>query len=267
MRIAFHVNKYNISVCFWQQFETKKVMDLTKMKNANIRKYAEKALRNNKDRTTADTVQKVLKIAYWIISAAAIMTCLTMMIGNLVMMGEYKNAETADQLALYNEHRTYLITMIIAVFALVANFFLLHFKLSIPFAIVGCVDCIIVFTTFYGVSNANEFMTGPSKNFWVMAIPSIIVAAIAIALGVMMFINYRLRLPAMYDKIVDSIYRSYSKNGEVTLSAEQFEEILNNYKGEEMFPTDRPLSKSQRRRKEKQDRQRLEAAEHPSEEE
>ena len=242
-------------------------MDLTKMKNANIRKYAEKALKNNKDRTTADTVQKVLKIAYWIISAAAIMTCLTMMIGNLVMMGEYKNAETADQLALYNEHRTYLITMIIAVFALVANFFLLHFKLSIPFAIVGCVDCIIVFTTFYGVSNANEFMTGPSKNFWVMAMPSIIVAVIAIALGVMMFINYRLRLPAMYDKIVDSIYRSYSKNGEVTLSAEQFEEILDNYKGAEMIPTARPLSKSQRRRKEKQDRQMLEAAEQPSEEE
>ena len=267
MRIAFHVNKYNISVCFWQQFETKKVMDLTKMKNANIRNYAEKALKNNKDRTTADTVQKVLKIAYWIISAAAIMTCLTMMIGNLVMMGEYKNAETADQLALYNEHRTYLITMIIAVFALVANFFLLHFKLSIPFAIVGCVDCIIVFTTFYGVSNANEFMTGPSKNFWVMAMPSIIVAVIAIALGVMMFINYRLRLPAMYDKIVDSIYRSYSKNGEVTLSAEQCEEILDNYKGEEMLPTDRPRSKSQRRRKEKQDRQMLEAAEQPSEEE
>ena len=36
-------------------------------------------------------------------------------------MNEYKNPENADQLAIYNEQKTYFITMILSVFAIVAN--------------------------------------------------------------------------------------------------------------------------------------------------
>ncbi len=226
---------------------------MTKMKNQNIRHYAELAVKGNKEKTTKDTVVKVLKVFYCLCAAAAIIACLTTMMGNLVWMSEYKDATTADGQALYNEHHTYFITMIIAVFTLVASYFLLKYKLCIPFILSACIDCVIIFTTFYSVSNENNFNTGASGNFWVLAIPSILVALLAIILGVMIFMTYRLQIPKAYDKIVDNLYRSHSKNGEVKLSPEDFEEIMDNYKGEEIFPTDRPLKKSQRRRKQKQD--------------
>ncbi len=228
---------------------------MAKMKNANIRHYAELAVKGNKEKTTKDRIVKILKVLYCLASVASILTCLTMMIGSYVLMLEYEAVNTADGQALYNECKTYLVTMIICVFALVGNFFLLRLKWCIPFALVGLFDCIIVFTTFYGVSNANEFMTGPSAKFWVMAIPAILVAVIAIALGTMIFITYRLQIPKAYDRIVDALYKSHSKNGEVKLSPEDFEKIMDNYKGEEIFPTDKPLKKSQRRRKQKQDEQ------------
>lgn len=253
MRIAFHVNKYNISLCFWQQFETKKVIDLTKMKNANIRQYAEQMVKGNKEKSTRDLVVKVLKVLYCLASVAAIVMCLTMMIGSYVLMLEYEGVATADGQGLYNECKQYLIMMIICVFMLVANFFLLKVKWCIPFALVGCVDCILIFTTLYGPSNINAFNTGASGSFWTMAIPSILVALLAIALGTMIFITYRMQIPKAYDKIVDALYKSHSKNGEVKLTPEAFEEIMDNYKGEEIFPTDRPLKKSQRRRKQKQE--------------
>ncbi len=226
---------------------------MAKMKNSNIRKYAERAVKGNRDYGTRDIITKVLKISYWVVAAAAIMTCLTMMIGNFVWMNEYKNATTSSEQAIYDEQKMYLITMIISVFALVSSYFLLRLKWSIPFAVVGCVDCVLIFTTFYSASVKNQFGTGAGTNFWIMAVPAILAAVIAVALGVMLFITYRLQVPREYDRLVDAIYRAHSKNGEVKISPEEFEKILDEYKGEELFPTDRPLKKSQRRRKEKQE--------------
>ena len=237
----------------YMKFKTLQVIILIKMKNDNIRMYAERIVRGNRDKTAADVAVKVLKVFYWLVAVAAILSCLTMIIGCLVTMDTYKTPETADQQALYNECRNYFIIMVIAVFSIVASFFLLRFKLCIPFAIAGGVDCILIFSTFYSVSNANEFMQGPSRNFWIMAIPSAILAALAIAIAVLLFITYRVKIPVAYEKIVDELYRAATKGGEVVVSPEEFEEIMDNYKGEEIFPTDRPLKKSQRRRKEKQD--------------
>ncbi len=226
---------------------------MAKMKNSNIRKFAERAIKGNKDYGLRDIIVKVLRISYWLVAAAAIMTCLTMMIGNLVWMNEYKNATTADEQAMFDEQRMYFITMVIAVFALVSSYFLLKFKWGLSFAAVGCVDCVLIFTTLYSASVKNQFGTGAGTNFWIMAVPAILTAVIAFALGVFMFITYRLQMPREYDRIVDAIYRYHSKNGEVKISPEEFEKILDEYKGEELFPTDRPLKKSQRRRKQKQD--------------
>lgn len=225
------------------------------MKNANIRHYAELMVNGNKEKTVKDTVVKVLKVLYYLVAIGAILTCLTNMMGSYVHMLEleYEGMDTADSLGLYNECRTYLITMIVCVFALVANFFLLRYKLCIPFMLVGCIECVVIFTTFYGVSNLNSFNTGASGMFWVLAIPAMLVALISVVLGVMIFVSYRMQIPKAYDKITSELYKVHSKDGEVKLSLEDFDKIMDNYKGEELFPIDRPLKKSQRRRKEKQE--------------
>ena len=228
---------------------------MSRMKNSNIKKYAELAVKGNKHRNSADWVTFALKIVYCIVAAAAIVTCLTMMIGNLVWMGEYKEAANASELAKYNENRNQFITMAAAVFCLVASYFLMHFKQAILFALTGCVDCIIIFTTLYSVSVTNDIANGGMQNFWIMAVPSIICAVCAVALGVLLFVTYRLRIPKAYDKIINDLYQSHTQNGENPLSAEEFEEICDDYRGEEIFRTDIPLKKSVKRRKEKQDKQ------------
>ena len=233
--------------------KSKKVIDLTKMNNGNIRKYAELAVRGQRGRTVADIAVRVLKVLYCLAAVSAIVTCLIMMVGNLVWMSEYKSGTNSDELALFHENRTQFITMLAALFSLVASFFLMHFKLSIPFALVGCVDCVIIFTTLYGVSVRNDIENGGMTNFWVMAIPSMLCAALAIALGALLFITYRLRIPRMYDKIIYNLYQSHTKNGEIKVSPEEFEKICDSYTGEEIFRTDIPLKKSMRRRKEKQE--------------
>ncbi len=228
---------------------------MTKMKNANIRHYAELAAKNGNKVTKADIAIKYLKIAYYIALVAAVVTCLSMMIGNMVWMSELKNASTPDEIAKYNENKTQLITMIIAVFSLVSTAFLLKFKLCIPLGIVSCVECVLVFTTLFesSVNRVNDFYNEGLKSFLVLAIPSVLVAGVGVALAVLIFITYKLRVPKIYDKIVNALYQSHSKNGEVKLSAEEFEDIMNNYDGSEIFRTDIPLKKSVKRRKEQQD--------------
>ena len=224
------------------------------MKNKNIKMYAERAVCANGKGNVVNSVIKVLKVLYWVAAACAIMTCLMMMIGNLIWMGDYKNGANADEVALFNESRTQFITMLAAVFALVASYFLLHLKLSIPFALVGCVDCVIIFTTLYSVSKSNDIVNGGMTNFWIMAVPAMVCAALAIALGVMLFITYRLKIPAEYDKIINDLYQSHTASGEKPISPAEFEKICDDYKGEEIFRTDIPLKKSMRRRKEKQEK-------------
>lgn len=224
------------------------------MKNLNIKIYAKIAVRVNES-SAADTFTKFLKIAYWLVAAATIVTCLTMMMGNLVWMSEYKDAQNADQLALYYEHRNYFIIMLISVFSIVSSFFLLRYKLCIPFAVTGCVACVLIFSTLYSVSNAKEFMTGPSENFWIMAIPSILCAVLSVTLGIVIFVTYKVKIPQAYDKIIYDLYQAHTKNGENPLNPDEFKKICDAYKGEEIFRTDIPLKKSQKRRKQKQEEQ------------
>lgn len=225
------------------------------MKNSNIKKYAELAVKGNKNRNAADRVTIALKVVYCIVAAAAIVTCLTMMMGDLAIMSEYKVPENADQQAVYYEHRNYFIIMLISVFSIVSSFFLLRYKLCIPFALTGCVACVLIFSTLYSVSNAKEFMTGPSNNFWIMAIPSILCAVLSVTLGIMIFVTYKIKTPAAYDKIIYDLYQAHTKNGENPLNPDEFEKICDAYKGEEIFRTDIPLKKSVKKRKEKQDKQ------------
>ncbi len=230
------------------------VIVLSKMKNLNIRKYAEIAVRG-KEPGVSDTLTKFLKIAYWLVAAAAIVTCLTMMMGNLVWMSEYKDAVNASELAKYNENRIQFFTMLASVFCLVASYFLLKYKLAIPFIITGSVDCAIVFTTLYNVSVKNDIVNDGMQNFWIMAIPSILCAILSVTLGILIFVTYRMRIPKAYDKIIYDLYQSHTKNGENPLNPEEFEKICDAYQGEEIFRTDIPLKKSVKRRKQKQEQE------------
>lgn len=215
--------------------------------------YAEREVKGSGKGSASDVAVKILTVAYCIAATGAVLTVLTMMIGNFVFMSEYASKANTSEVAKYNEQLTQLVTMTVALFALIGSFFLLKFKLCIPFALVGTVDCLVVFTTLYGVSVANDVKNGGMTNFWVMAIPSMLTAALAIALGVLLFITYRMRIPKVYDRIIKELYSSYTKNGEIGISAEEFDDICNGYKGEEIFRSDIPLKKSVRRRKEKQE--------------
>lgn len=225
---------------------------MTSVRNKNIKRFAENEIIKNNEYAGFRLTVKILKIVFWLVAACAIVACLTMMLGSLFIMLDYANYDTADGQAKYYECRGYLITMIFAVFSLVSAYFLLKFKLAILLGLVSCIDCVLIFSTFYGVSNQNEFGTGPSAEFWMMAVPAILVALLGIALAVLIFISKR-RISAKYDNIVQGLYKAHTKNGEAAISPEEFEKVLDEYKGEEVFPTDKPLKKSQRRRKEKQE--------------
>lgn len=226
---------------------------LSRMKNSNIKKYAERAVCENGKNTKSATAIKILKVVYWLAAAGAIVTVLTLIIGNLVTMSEYSTKANTSEVAKYNEQFTQFITMCVALFALVASYFLLHFKLGIPFLLVGSVDCIIVFTTLYSVSVTNDVANGGMTAFWIMAIPSMLTAALAVALGILLFVTYRLKIPKEYDRLIAQLYSSYTKNGEIGISAEEFEIVCNGYNGEEIFRSDIPLKKSLRLRKAKQE--------------
>ncbi len=225
---------------------------MSKMKNLNIKKYAELAVKGSEP-GPADTFTKVLKVLYWLAAAAAIMTCLTMIIGNILLMAEYKGGANATEVAKFNENKTQLITMLTAVFSLVASYFLLHFKQAIPFVITASVDCVIIFSTLYSVSVKNDVVNGGMQSFWTLAIPSIICVVLALVLGSMIFVTYQFKIPAAYDKLIYELYQSNSKNGKNPISPEEFEKICDAYRGEEIFRTDIPLKKSVKRRKEKQE--------------
>ena len=225
---------------------------MSNMRNKNIKKFAESEIIKNNEYAGFRLTVKILKIVYWLVAAGAIVACLTMLLGSLFIMLDYVNYDTADGQALYNECRGYFITMIIAVFSLVSTYFLLRYKLAIPLGLVSCVDCVLIFSTFYGVSNQNEFGTGPSSKFWMMAVPAILVALLGISLAVLIFISKH-RISVRCDKIVHELYKAHTNNGEAAISPEEFDKILDEYNGEEVFPTDRPLKKSQKRRKEKQE--------------
>ena len=219
----------------------------------NILKYAEMNVRNGKRFSTVGMGFKVVKIIYWIATAYSAMMCISVMLGNLVLMGEYSAKTTTDMAAAYNEQRTYLITMIISVMIIVACLVFLKLRLGIPLIVTGCINCVIAFTVFYGISVTNDIVNGGMANFWgLFGVPSILCAALSVTIGVIIFTE-KIRIRKEYDRLVTKLYASFRNDAEENAASVSFEEYINNYKGEEIFRNDIPLKKSLRRRKEKQD--------------
>lgn len=222
-------------------------------KNKNILFYAGEMVKENHRINCEGPIFKIIKLLYIIAALYCIMVCLAMMIGCAFTMSEYSAKETTDAVSKFNESETQFWSMVISVVSAVGCLVLLKFKASIPFAVIGCVNCFVSFALFYGASVKNDIVNGGQGIFWgTFGVPSIVLAVLSLLIGTLMFIdNYRIK--SAYNAFTAELYSKYSENGTKALSAEAFEEIMNNYKGEEVFRTDIPLKKSLRRRKEKQD--------------
>ena len=224
-------------------------------KNKNIIKYAQKEARGNNRLAIGGNSFKWVKLAYILVAIYFLMTCITVMIGNLVLMDEYSSKSTPNMLSAYNEQLTYFYTMVITLVLIAVGFVLLKLRISIPFVLINVVNCIIAFTMFYGVSVANDIKNGGMTNFWTLfGIPSITCAVLSLAVGIMLFVDAK-KVADKYDKIVSKLYAVNTAGGLKQITNEEFTEIMNNYTGEELFREDVPLKKSVRRRKQKQDRE------------
>ncbi len=224
-------------------------------KNKNVFKYAQRQVRGNNRLAIGGQSYKWIKLAFFIAAAFFLMTCMAVMLGNLVLMDEYSAKSTPDMLSAYNEQQTYFYTMIITILLIIVGFVLLKLKLSIPFALVNVINCVVAFTMFYSVSVANDIKNGGMGNFWLLfGVPSILCAALGITVAVMLFVDNK-KVLDRYEKIVAKLYAVSTDGGQKALTNEEFEEIMQKYNGEELFREDIPLKKSVRRRKQKQDKE------------
>lgn len=224
-------------------------------KNKNILSFSKVFVKSNSRLCCDGLIFKVIKAVYYIAAAYSVMMCIAMMIGCALTMSEYAAKETADAASKYNESLTQFWSMAVSVASTVLCIVLLKLKVSIPFAVAGCVNCFIVFAVFYGASVQNDIQNGGQTVFWgTFGVPSILLAALSLTVGVLMFVDNR-RINAAYEKYTSELYAAYSENGAKAISAEEFDKIMDNYKGEELFRTDIPLKKSLRKRKAKQDKQ------------
>ncbi|MBE6798762.1 MAG: hypothetical protein E7525_03155 [Ruminococcaceae bacterium] len=225
------------------------------MKNKNILRHAEHKVLADKKILTKNTWFKVARVFFYVVGAYCLLVSTTMILGCLFTMDEYSSKANVDEVALYNEASVQLWSMIFTVGTTVATFVLLKFKKIIPFSVLGLVNCLVSFVVFYGASVKNDIKNGGQVLFWsTFGIPSIVFAALAIGIGVVMFIE-RMRVNKAYDDYVTAIYNTYSEGGSKSLTPEQYEKIMDNYNGQELFRSDIPLKKSQKRRKQKQEQQ------------
>ena len=85
-------------------------------------------------------------------------------------------------------------------------------------------------------------------------VPSIACAVLAIALGVILIVD-RIKVVKEYDSIVYKLYKTAEGYEESNIDTDDFETLLDNYDGKEVFRNDIPLKKSLRKRKEKQEKE------------
>lgn len=221
-------------------------------KNSNVLKYAVRNVREAKKSFSNTVYFKVLKVIFYIVGAYSLLVSLAMLLGCVLGMDEYSSKANTDEVALYNQLRVRMWSMIIAIATTVATFILLRLKQAVPVAVLGLSNCLISFTVFYSASVKNDIINGGQMLFWsAFGVPSIVFAVLSIAVGTLLFIE-RKRVISAYNTLASEIYNTYSEDGNKPLNPEEYEKIMNSYNGEELFRTDIPLKKSQRRRKQKQ---------------
>lgn len=194
---------------------------------------------------------KTVKIIFIVASVCSVLMYMTVAIGNLVLMSEYSERSTSSMVAAYNEQRMYLITVVLLLLGVIAGCVLAKFRCSVAVAVLGAVLSVVSFSVFYGVSAKNDVINGGMTNFWLLfGVPSLLLAATSVALGVLIFIDKR-RIFGEYDRMTAELYKVSTDGGSKKLSDEEFEKIMDGYGGGELFRSDIPLKRSQRLRRDK----------------
>lgn len=224
-------------------------------RNSNILSLAQNKVREKGIFRFGGGLFKTLRVSYFIATAYSIMMCIVVLMGNLVLMSEYADKSTAARAAVYDEQRIYMITMILVVIAMIVAIVGLIKRIIPLFLSLSFVNLIVAFTVFYGVSVKNDIQNGGQTNFWMLfGVPSIACAVLAIALGVILIVD-RIKVVKEYDSIVSKLYKTAEGYEESNIDTDDFETLLDNYDGKEVFRNDIPLKKSLRKRKEKQEKE------------
>lgn len=235
------------------------------MHNKNVMRIAAKNVPDGVF-SKGSTGYKALNVCFFISAAYALMCCLAAFMsfffrvqdGNReikAMLAENAESNVTDLTKSVEEFKQYLYVIAISVLIIIVCLVLTRFKkLSLCIPMLGIINCPMQFSTFYSASALNNYGK-PGKFFWgFLGAPSIIFALLAAALGIVCYLNRR-ALIKKYDEISSKLYEVKSEGGRINIAPDEFEKMMDEYGGEELFRTDIPLKKSQRRRKEKQDRE------------
>ena len=224
-------------------------------RNTNILSLAETKVREKGIFRFGGGLFKSLRVSYLVATAYSIMMCIVVLMGNLVLMSEYADKSTAARAAVYDEQRIYMFTMILVIIAMAVAIFALIKRIIPLFLSLSFVNLIVAFTVFYGASVKNDIQNGGQTNFWMLfGVPSLICAAFAIAVSVILIID-KIKVKKEYDAIVYMLYKTAEGYEEGNIDTANFETLLDNYDGKEVFRNDIPLKKSLRKRKEKQEKE------------
>ena len=104
------------------------------------------------------------------------------------------------------------------------------------------------------ITGEGWFLTAEMVELINEGVPSIACAVLAIALGVILIVD-RIKVVKEYDSIVYKLYKTAEGYEESNIDTDDFETLLDNYDGKEVFRNDIPLKKSLRKRKEKQEKE------------
>lgn len=224
-------------------------------RNSNILSLASSKVREKGIFRFGGGLFKALRASYFVATAYSIMMCIVVLMGNIVLMSEYADKSTADRAAVYDEQRIYMFTMILVVIAMIVAIIGFIKKIIPLFLSCSLVNLIVAFTVFYGISVKNDLQNGGQTNFWMLfGVPSIICAALAVALGIILIVD-RVKVIKEYDAIVYKLYKTAEGYEEGNIDTANFETLLDNYDGKEVFRNDIPLKKSLKKRKEKQEKE------------
>ncbi len=221
-------------------------------KNKNILKYAEIEARKGKKITVVSNEFKIFKVLFCISAAYEILMSLAIMFGNMFTMMEYADKSTQSMIMAYNQERMHLITLAFATCLIIASFVFLKLKKVIPFIISVSVNCLVIFSVFLKASLENDIKNGGQMGFWgPLGIPCVICFALSLFITVMHLFDAH-NINVNYNFITSQLYEKTAKNDN-GFDIDSFDEVLNAYRGEEIFDETKPLKKSQKLRKKKQD--------------
>lgn len=223
--------------------------------NKNIYNFA---VKNEADRLKGyasscnGPVFKGIKITYIVFFIYNLLMIMANAFGSFAYMDEYRFQENADQIKLYSENTSLFYLMLISIALNICVIELFKLQKKFAFLLIGLAVNVIDFVTLLGriLKRYNELLIDSTIDFWwKFGIALIILTVLNVIIFAYWFARDR-RVKQEYDSLTDSIYKKATSDGNVSLTDDEFEELLNNYGGGKIV-TDGPMKRSVKRRIEK----------------